>query len=69
MDEFFDIVKKGFDFPCHGAGGVRLHVVPGHGGGGLDRTPFPSNGSRQREPGNGWRGKSLQLVFPMPFAS
>jgi hypothetical protein len=24
-DMIFDIVKKGFDFPCHGAGRVQLH--------------------------------------------
>jgi hypothetical protein len=52
----FDIVKKGFDFPCRGTGGVRLARRPGHGGAGSTARPF-------RFPGREIR--SLQLVFPM----
>ena len=54
VNVFFDIVKKGFDFPCHALGGCLF--APRIGAGGACLT------ARPREI------KSLQLVFPMPCA-
>jgi hypothetical protein len=51
VNVIFDIVKKGFDFPCHALGGCLF--APRIGAGGACLT------ARPREI------KSLQLVFPM----